>query len=333
MSTPELRQLLDSSRSRGHAAQSYRILQEMAARRDAEPEPRKRKARPHRRPPEPRVISIDLGDPLEPEPEFRQDDAVPDDFEVPPMPNADPSDDPIAGLTLGSPAPAAAPAPETPRKRRGGFAVFTVGAVLGVAAGWAGATVTAGEGALPMPQLAGLSLPKMAMPDLSAFMGSSTPAAEPKGDIEVAELPPAPTGEAAPPPGLEIVAAPADAMAVDAAAHAPLPEAIPQPTPAVALPPPPPPPVEEDACAGEATPADRAICADPSLQKLQRDLRQAYARALDAHADRATLRQRQLAWRDARDAVEDPRELAALYEARIRKLNTATAEARKLAGL
>ena len=77
-----------------------------------------------------------------------------------------------------------------------------------------------------------------------------------------------------------------------------------------------------------ASRADRAICANEDLQKLQRDLRQAYAKALDAHADRVTLRQRQLAWRDARNAVADPERLAGLYEARIRKLKAATAAAR-----
>jgi uncharacterized protein len=82
-------------------------------------------------------------------------------------------------------------------------------------------------------------------------------------------------------------------------------------------------------CAGAGTPADRAICGDAELEKLQRDLRKAYAAALDAHADRAVLRQRQLAWRDARSDVSDRRRLAALYGERIRKLNAATADARR----
>ena len=84
-----------------------------------------------------------------------------------------------------------------------------------------------------------------------------------------------------------------------------------------------------DACASRATPADRAICEDPALQKLQTRLQHAYAEALEAHEDRATLRQRQLAWRDARNEVGDPERLARLYEQRIRKLEAATAEARE----
>jgi uncharacterized protein YecT (DUF1311 family) len=68
----ELRQLLDSSRRRGDAALSYSILQEMAARREA---PGERRALKGRRPAEPRLISVDFGDPLD-----KTED-------LPPMPN------------------------------------------------------------------------------------------------------------------------------------------------------------------------------------------------------------------------------------------------------
>jgi uncharacterized protein len=84
-----------------------------------------------------------------------------------------------------------------------------------------------------------------------------------------------------------------------------------------------------NACAAQPTPADREICASPELRRLQRELRRAYAEALQAHQDRALLRQHQLAWRDARNGVSDPGRLAKLYEQRIRKLNAATAEARR----
>ena len=88
-------------------------------------------------------------------------------------------------------------------------------------------------------------------------------------------------------------------------------------------------PAGSKACAAQPTPADREICGDPELRRLQRELRQAYAKALEAHQDRALLRQRQLAWRSDRDTVSDPQRLAMLYEQRIRKLNAATAEARR----
>ncbi|HEY3948485.1 hypothetical protein [Phenylobacterium sp.] len=85
-------------------------------------------------------------------------------------------------------------------------------------------------------------------------------------------------------------------------------------------------------CTAAPTPADRTICGDADLQKLQRELRRAYAEALAAHEDRALLRQRQLAWRDARNTVSDPDKLSRLYQERIRKLDAATADARRLKG-
>jgi hypothetical protein len=80
-------------------------------------------------------------------------------------------------------------------------------------------------------------------------------------------------------------------------------------------------------CAAAPTPADRTICGDPELRRLQHELQRAYARALDAHEDRSLLRERELAWRDARNTISDPHRLAELYEARIQKLNAATADA------
>ena len=84
------------------------------------------------------------------------------------------------------------------------------------------------------------------------------------------------------------------------------------------------------ACAGQPTPADKVICGDPALKTLQRELQRAYAAALAAHDDKAQLRERQLAWRDARSAVTDPARLTILYDERIRKLNAAAAEAHGL---
>jgi uncharacterized protein YecT (DUF1311 family) len=83
------------------------------------------------------------------------------------------------------------------------------------------------------------------------------------------------------------------------------------------------------ACTAQPTPADRTICGDPELRGLQRQLRQAYNEALEAHENRALLRQRQLSWASARDPVSDPDRLAQLYEQRIRRLNAATAAARQ----
>jgi len=308
LSAAELRSLLDSARDRGQAAQSYQILQEMARRREAPP-----RARGRRRPAEPRIIELDLGDPLD-----RKDE---DDLLAMPEPPAaapDPDADPLAGLTLADPPPA--PRPTPPRARRGppGVVIFAAGASVGVAAGVALALWT---GVVPSRALT------PAVPAPVEIAAVQPPAALTPAVAEMAPPPVVPIETAAPdapaPDRLDVVLTSPDAgdAAQDAGATAATPE-------------PPPPPAktaeaDRDPCAARPTPADRAICADPALQRLQKALRQAYAEALDAHADRALLRQRQLAWRDARNGVDDPDRLAALYEQRIRKLAAATVDARR----
>ena len=312
----ELRQLLDASRRRGDAALSYSVLQEMAARRDggAAQTTSKTKHRSGQR-----LVAVDLG-----EPERTEDD-------LPPMPNWRPRP-PEAGD--GAPPPEAeapieemdrplsflidapAPSPEAPddldlrlhaagpkaRPVRRGislrvFAGFTIGIALGTAFGWWAGGVS--RDALPSPALV-----------RTAALAPS-PAPPPPPAPEVSE------------PVPEVHAEPAVEATPEPAARPEPPEPAPEisePTPAA--------PVVATGCANQPTPADRAICGDPNLQRLQGELRQAYARALAAHEDRDLLRQRQLAWRDARNTVADPDRLAALYEARIRKLNAATVEAR-----
>lgn len=302
LSAAELRSLLDSARDRGQAAQSYQILQEMARRREGGPKPRGR-----RRGTEPRIIDLDLGDPLD-----RRDEddhlAMP---EPPPPADGNPEGDPLAGLTLAAPPPPAPP--KRPRERRGppGLVLFAAGASVGVAAGVA---LAMWSGVGPSRALT------PAAPAPVEVAAVQPPAALTPAVAEMAPPPPLPVETAAPdapaPDRLDVVLTSPDASdaAEDAGATAETPE---------------PPPAEADACAAAPTPADRAICADPALQRLQRDLRQAYAEALDAHADRSLLRQRQLAWRDARNEVEDPVRLAGLYEQRIRKLAAATADAKR----
>ncbi|MCR5878510.1 hypothetical protein [Phenylobacterium sp. J367] len=131
-----------------------------------------------------------------------------------------------------------------------------------------------------------------------------------------------PAAATAAPEGLQLAVVSPDAADVSDAAEDAAATPEPKPEPKIQK-------AAAETCAA-ATPADRAICGDPELQRLQKDLRQAYAEALEAHADRATLRQRQLAWREARNDVDDPERLAGLYSQRIRKLEAATAEARRL---
>lgn len=353
LSGAELRQRLDASRARGDATLAYEILREMEARRAAEAGRRRSKAgrgAGRRRAGEPRIVDVDLGDPLD-----KGDD-------LPPMPHwrapdlaaakaaaraAEPVEEPVgaaepaevtpprfrtleAPLALVEPEPAPRAAePEIedlrmaaephaaarpPRRPRAGSghglriaAGFAVGITSGVALGWFAADLARES---PPPA-------QMAVAALAA--------APPAARVEPA---PEPAASALPTEMAEAPAA-ADAAAPAATVELELPAAEPSPpveTAAVADPG----PLAANGCAAEPTPADREICADPELQRLQQSLRRAYAEALDAHEDRALLRQRQLAWREARSDVTDPVRLARLYEQRIRRLDAAAAQARSL---
>jgi uncharacterized protein YecT (DUF1311 family) len=318
LSGPELRGLLDSARQRGLAAQSYEILQEMAARRaQAEgSKPSKRSAGKG----EPRVIAVDLGDPLD-----RPDELV--DPVVEPPPPSEPLDD--IGMDLAQAvqdrSPRRKPArerkarpsvagPQAVRRKRWPGVVFAAGIAVGVLLG------------------CGLALDSLTKPDAPAVAvfpqapmlrpEQVPPPAAPPVEVVQAEAP-APPAEA---PAPELAATEAEQAAVPASAEqVENPNAMDEKLAELASAEPP----ASERCARASTPADRTICEEPRLKDLQQRLRDAYAEALDAHADRALLRQHQLAWRDARNEVSDPERLARLYEARIRKLNAAAEEARK----
>ena len=364
LNSQELRRLLDASRARGDAPLAYQILQEMAERRDAREE---RGRSLLRRSAEPRVVALNLGDPMEP------------DDELPPMPNWRPpapepeaSTAPVAepepappprkpGRSKTQPPPAVVAPPELdteanaplpmkpprsvwdddpprveddgaealgleldrpgrakprePRKfRRPPGLGFAAGIAVGAAVGWwaAGSLQTPPPAVAPAaaPIQIAAAEPQPAPATLPVTVAAAEPAPAP-------EAPPEPAGEALPPDLQE-----GPLLSPDAAE-----EAVEAPSPAPAV-------VQATtagtgACAAEPTPADRKICSDPDLRRLQRELRQAYAEALEAHEDRDLLRQRQLAWADARNTVTERDRLAQLYEQRIRKLNAATAEARR----
>ncbi len=411
LSGPELRQMLDSSRRQGDAALSYKVLQEMAARREAPPD---RRSRGKNRPAEPRGFVVDLDEatdadaddvpPMpywvapsheahpaesglsEPEVSETADETAPMPTRRrsrrkagPAMPVAANSDtppveasaDPPLSLTpepdvtteiaamsdhedlrLGSrePEPSRAPRPARPvRTSRGGGRMalgFIVGGALGIGVGWWGGGVfrdVASPTAAPM-RTAALNVDSSPAPLAAANVPTSAAAAAPTAPVDGAV---SPAAEAAPSP-----APPQPAADPPAAAEAPTPPppasaAAPVRTAEAA-------PKDEinrlpdktiqlangaaaaaaantaGGCASEPTPADRTICGDPDLRKLQRELQKAYAQALAAHEDRTLLRERQLAWRDARSTVTDPDRLSQLYQERIRKLNAAAAEARQL---
>jgi uncharacterized protein YecT (DUF1311 family) len=324
-SARDLRRLLDSARERGDAQASYRILQEMAARREGAGA---KGGLGRRRRGEARLVDMDLGDPMD-----RPED------DIPPLPGWRAPAPPAAGaedtrpLRLDEPAPAldepaettpldlwltpgpkappkaspSAPPPARPRGRAGaGFAIFTLGVALGTGFGvWAAGPGRELFGPVPAPPAPAM---RMAAVVQAPVVAEPPPQAQ-QAPIESAlpEPPPPPEAEAPPAPEVQ----PAELPAVDTA------------EPAAPAP---------DACAAEPTPADRTICGDPQLQRLQRDLRRAYAEALDAHEDRALLRQRQLAWRDARSGITDPARLAELYAERIRRLDGAAEAARRARG-
>jgi uncharacterized protein YecT (DUF1311 family) len=361
LSGQELRRLLDASRARGDAPLAYQILQEMAERREQREE---RGRSLLKRPAEPRVVALNLGDPLEteddlpPMPNWRAPELV---AEAEPAPQAEPEptrapprsrrsktppqvvaapvaedappeaptprgvwdDDPAPvaeepvqaeGLDLRLDRPERA-APREPRRfRRPPGLGFAAGIALGAAAGWWGA------GYLQAPPTA--PAPVVAPVQTAALEPQATPATLPITVADAApepapEAPPEPTGGPLPPDLPEGPLVSPDA-ADDVVEPSPAPAAVVRASSSGA-----------GACTSEPTPADREICRDPSLQQLQRELRQAYAEALEAHEDRDLLRQRQLAWRDARNTVSEPDRLARLYEQRIQKLNAATAEARR----
>lgn len=310
LSGPELRQLLDTTRDRGQAALSYQVLQEMAARREREQQESgaRLKLLRGRRRSEPRVIELNLGDPLDKKDDLDFDDDIPD------LPAAD--HDPVSSLTLDR---ARSPGPPPVRRTKIGRAGFAVGMAVGLAAGGAlgvGVAEITHSGD-PAPAMAAAYPPAPAAPMKAATLPL------------VVEAPPAPEiptdVAAAPAPAPVEVAALAEAEATPEEVVVPPVEKPPEKKIEVAAEEAPPPVARK--CAAQPTPADRAICEEPELQRLQRDLRQAYARAMEVHADRDVLRQRQLAWRDARNAVSDPQRLAGLYEQRIRRLNAAAADA------
>jgi len=321
LSGPDLRRLLDATRGRGDAALSYTILQEMAARREGRGQRgrflMRRRAEPH-------VVAVDLGNPME-----RDDD-------LPPMPHWRQPPSPLeAGLRIQD------ADPETPQDattsqdwdlrlrdrgrttrrapRRGLVPGLAVGIAVGVGLGWWLSGIVRDA---PLPFTAPFTAPAAAPAPAAPLAAEFEPAPDTPPDPVVESPQPAPDA-------VEVAGA-AEAEAIKAPPAAPpSPEAVAsaETPPVVAAAPAA--PVVRDACAAEETPADRQICGDPQLRQLQRKLRQAYAAALDAHQDRALLRERQLAWKSARDSVSDPDSLAALYEERIRKLHAATAAAQQ----
>jgi uncharacterized protein YecT (DUF1311 family) len=83
-------------------------------------------------------------------------------------------------------------------------------------------------------------------------------------------------------------------------------------------------------CRLKSTPADRAICANASLQAADRRMRAAYQRAVNAGANPRTLAREQARWRvELNAAASNPRRTAALLEERTRQLRAEAARTRR----
>jgi len=315
---PELRRLLDATRQRGQAALSYEILQEMALRRERRESERPRGPFAAKRPSEPRVISVDLGDPLEPKEEPQE------------TADWDPPEESAQDATFIRQEPSPSPSP-APRRLLWLSIGVAVGLSAGVVLGWRVGGAFREPGAAP---------DKLAAAVPAAAAPVSQPPAEAAPPPAPSAAPSEPTPSAAPeaadrepPPDLPPAAQAAQESADLSQEGASTPRApqtgATKSVPAQASDLTPGAQAKAKRCATEPSPADQTICGDQRLQRLQRELQKAYAEALQAHEDRALLRQHQLAWRGARNSVTDPERLAQLYEERIRKLNAATAAALK----
>ncbi len=75
-------------------------------------------------------------------------------------------------------------------------------------------------------------------------------------------------------------------------------------------------------CGGARKASERAICASDALASLDRLMARAYTRGMALTPDRPALRASQRAFLEARDQGGDSKKLEALYNARIRELNT-----------
>ncbi len=335
----ELRQLLDTTRRRGDAAVTYEILQEMAVRRErGEPEPR-RGLFGTKRPGEARVIELNLGDPLDPKDPELEEAVVHPHVEEWELDAAEHEAEDATYLHAPRDPQFDEPPPPKPKPRRRALWLSTglaLGLIAGLAlGGWAEsvsqqphAPLTLAAAAAPPPTRTPVAAAPAADPiALETETAPATPATSALGAITPIPAPP-PSMASAPIPAAVATAKPAPDTATSApveVAEETAPDTAKAPVKAAVA------SVDAQggakACAGQPTPADRIICGTPRLQRLQKDLREAYAGALEAHQDRDLLREHQLAWREARNAVTEPDRLVRLYEERIRKLKAATAEA------
>lgn len=83
------------------------------------------------------------------------------------------------------------------------------------------------------------------------------------------------------------------------------------------------------ACASRSTPADRLLCANPTLKVQERRMKEAYERALAAGADPLAIDRGQAEWRAVLSGADTRAELADLYARRTRELTEAAETAER----
>ena len=291
----ELRRLLTAAEARGQAELAEGFRAELAARAAGE----------DTGPPAPIAFEEDEPGPIafeedEPAPiAFGEDEPGPIIFEEDePGPIVAPEEPPLL-----SPLPLELPDRRAPPARRWPVGLAAVALLaVGGASGW----ILSGAPGWPQPESPGEPPAPRAMTIRSAPgpVAASLPKASP-------EPPPPPASAAAEAPAPEPTTPPT-------AEPAPRVASITAPRPG---------PRRVDPCAQPPTPADRLLCNDLALNLLERELRDAYGRALSAGADPVAVRQSQAEWRRARDPTSDPRALAGLYDRRIRELKAMTAAA------
>ena len=149
-----------------------------------------------------------------------------------------------------------------------------------------------------------VSLPQVTWPTLPAAASTEAPApvAAPRASVALVSLSDAPSAplEATPQPVLQDVP-PLTATPRKIAAANP--------------------------CYGKPTPAERLVCGYPSLAIRDRDLKQAYDRALAAGADPVVLATAQAAWRAHSARISEWQALAQSYDERIQEMESATVPA------
>ena len=232
----------------------------------------------------------------------------------------DPAGQPWDGTTyrgFSGPAPDAAPAPRRPRRwpmsrilALGVGGAVALGLLLGV---WAKPNLSRPGAAAPMRAVTATEDNTPARMDIEVNALPPPPVVKSAGRLDV--LPPGPA-QAAPRPPPFLAGLPAEPP--QSAPTSPRPAQVGAPAPLAA-----PQIAAADGCQTVHGRAAQMVCADPELSAADRELNQAYRRALRSGVSPEQLRAEQRDWLAIRDdaALRSPRAVASVYDQRIDELN------------